>query len=361
MGEDKVIPLDILRNNIVKMNTDIIVNAANNTLQKGGGVCGVIFDAAGTNELQEACNKIGRCETGSAVATEGFALSKYIIHTVGPVWQGGNNNERNVLYACYRNSLNLAKKLKCNSISFPLISSGIFGYPNDKALRVAVKAIGDFLIDNDIDVFLIIFGDISFPVNNRFHKLLQNNINTNNIDSNYKRIEKSEFESLRNIAASHVQPSSYDETQEALNFLMQKSAFTKGFTTRYTSSQRKFEDIIKELGETFAQMLFRLIDERGLTDPEVWRKANISRGVFNAIKNKPKQLPSKNTATCLAIALELSLDVTLDLLARAGYTLSPSSILDMIVKTYINDKKYDIFEINATLYQYDQHLLGTKS
>ncbi|MDR2571062.1 MAG: macro domain-containing protein [Oscillospiraceae bacterium] len=343
------------------MNTDIIVNAANETLQKGGGVCGAIFEAAGIKELQDACNKIGICKTGSAVATEGFALSKYIIHTVGPVWQGGNNNERNVLYACYRNSLKLAKKLKCNSISFPLISAGIFGYPNDKALRVAVKAIGDFLTDNDMDVFLVIFGDISLPINNKFHELLQKNLNNSNIDSNYRRIEKSEFESLRSITAADAQSHSYDETQEALNFLMQKSAFTKGFTSRHASQKRNFSELAGELAETFSIMLFRLIDERGLSDPEVYRKANITRSVFSAIRSKPKQLPSKNTATCLAIALELSLDVTLDLLARAGYTLSPSSMLDMIVKTYINEKKFNIFEINETLYQYGQSLLGTKS
>ena len=151
-------PLHLVRNDITKMKVDAIVNAANSALQRGGGVCGAIFAAAGARELQEACNKIGGCKVGEAVITPGFRLpAKYIIHTVGPVWQGGKANEPQLLRNCYINSLTLALEHKCESIAFPLISSGIYGYPKEQALQVAISAIREFLQDNELNVYLVLF------------------------------------------------------------------------------------------------------------------------------------------------------------------------------------------------------------
>ena len=172
-------PLCFVRGDIVKMKTDAIVNAANNELQNSGGVCRAIFKAAGAGDLQRCCDRIGGCKTGSAVATAGFNLSKYIIHTVGPAWQGGNSGERNALYGCYMNSLTLAKKYDCESIAFPLISSGANGYPNEKALRVATKAIGDFLRENDMTVFLVLLKDTKFSLSDKLHLSIKEFINEN--------------------------------------------------------------------------------------------------------------------------------------------------------------------------------------
>ena len=148
---------------ITDLNTDCIVNAANSSLAMGSGVCGAIFRAAGPREMQAACNKIGRCPTGGAVITPGFALkAKYVIHAVGPVWHGGNNNEPQDLYNCYRESLNRARENECHSIGFPLISSGIFGYPKDKAWRQALQSCRDWISDNpdyDIDIVFAVLDD----------------------------------------------------------------------------------------------------------------------------------------------------------------------------------------------------------
>lgn len=137
---------------------DAIVNAANNALLQGGGVCGAIFAAAGARELSAACAEIGYCATGEAVATGGFRLpAKYVIHTVGPVWRGGESGEERLLRACYRNSLALAKSLQIKSIAFPLISGGIFGYPKERATAVAISEIGKFLETNEMDVSLVLY------------------------------------------------------------------------------------------------------------------------------------------------------------------------------------------------------------
>lgn len=153
-------PLEIVQNDITKMEADAIVNAANSALQMGGGVCGAIFRAAGAEQLQTACDEIGYCPTGKAVFTDGFRLpAKYIIHTVGPVWRGGSNDEEQMLRSCYRNSLELATSLECSSIAFPLISAGIYGYPKEQALKTAVSEIERFLEKQELQVYMVLFDE----------------------------------------------------------------------------------------------------------------------------------------------------------------------------------------------------------
>jgi O-acetyl-ADP-ribose deacetylase (regulator of RNase III)/transcriptional regulator with XRE-family HTH domain len=153
-------PLRLVAQNIVTMDVDAIVNAANSGLRMGGGVCGAIFSAAGPSELQKECETIGFCQTGQAVITKGYALrARHIIHTVGPVWYGGQKGEKAHLQGCYRNSLKLAAANGCKSVAFPLISSGIFGYPKDLALKEAMETIAEYLREHDeMEVFLVLFG-----------------------------------------------------------------------------------------------------------------------------------------------------------------------------------------------------------
>ena len=163
--------IQIIKQSITNIKVDAIVNAANEGLWHGGGVCGYIFDAAGPKELSEACAKIGHCDTGKAVITPGFKCkSKYIIHAVGPVWHGGRQNEPELLYSCYKESLKLAKENNCQTIAFPLISAGIFGYPKEKAWNQAIQACLDFLKDNEMTIYFTILDCSILEMGNKILK-----------------------------------------------------------------------------------------------------------------------------------------------------------------------------------------------
>ena len=156
------------KGDITKLDADVIVNAANGRLAPGGGVCGAIFSAAGYDQLDQACRKLGGCETGSAVITPGFALpARHVIHAVGPVWQGGKRNEAQLLGSCYTCSLELALKNRCKSIAFPLISSGIYGYPKEEAFQIAISAIRHFLEKHDMEVYLVLFDQETYQLGQR--------------------------------------------------------------------------------------------------------------------------------------------------------------------------------------------------
>ncbi|MGB4439532.1 MAG: macro domain-containing protein [Sedimentibacter sp.] len=331
-------PLQIIRNDITKMDVDVIVNAANSALKMGGGVCGAIFNAAGAKELQSECNSIGKCGTGDAVITKGYKLpAKYIIHAVGSIWDGGNNNEEKYLRSCYVKSLKLAKDKNLESIAFPLISSGIYGYPKDKAFKVAVTAIQEFLLENEMMVYLIVFDKKAVEISEKLYKSIEKYIDDNYVDEN---LENLSYRSLReeDILFNYTAPN------EAVNMPL------KG--------KRKLEDVLSHLDETFSEMLLRLIDEKGMTDVETYKKANIDRKLFSKIRSDKFYKPKKSTVLALAISLELNIDETKDLLGKAGYALSNSNKFDIIVEYFIEESIYNIFEINETLFAFEQNLLG---
>lgn len=334
-------PFEIIRNDITKMNVDVIVNAANTRLKMGGGVCGAIFNAAGMEDLQRECDSIGGCDVGEAVITKGYALpAKYIIHTVGPIWQGGNFSEEKHLRDCYLNCLNLAKKHNLESIAFPLISSGIYGYPKDKALRVAMAAIQEFLLENDMTVYLAVFDKKALDLSEKLYKSIEEYI-----DDKYVR-DKFESDRYRTIQSFEVQ----EDRLEIPSLNEYDAAPAKG--------KRKLEDVVTELDETFSQMLLRIIDEKGKTDVETYKKANIDRKLFSKIRTDKDYSPRKSTVLALAVSLELNIDETKDLLRRAGFAFSHSSKFDIIVEYFIEEEIYNIFEINEALFAFDQTLLG---
>lgn len=338
-------PMMMIRNDITKMQVDAVVNAANTALKMGGGVCGAIFAAAGAKELQEECDKIGGCSVGKAVITKGYNLpAKYIIHTVGPIWQGGNSGEEKLLHNCYTNSMHLALDNNVNSIAFPLISSGIYGYPKDKALQVAISAIGEFLLDHEMRVYLVVYDKKAFVLSEKLFSSIEKYIDDNYVE------EHSINEKRRGLENYELQGT----------WEMQKScSYNIPAASEIEYMERpSMEDIISHLDESFSQMLLRLIDEKGMTDVEAYKRANVDRKLFSKIRRNKGYNPSKNTAIAFAIALMLNLDQTLDLLDKAGYTLSHSSKFDVIIEYFIKKGNYNIYEINEVLFAFDQAILG---
>lgn len=340
-------PFEIIRNDITKMNVDAIVNAANTALKHGGGVCGAIFSAAGPELLQTACDLIGHCDIGEAVMTDGFKLNaSHIIHTAGPVWRGGGYQESEHLKSCYHNSLMLAKSKGFESIAFPLISSGSYGYPKEEALKIAIEVIKNFLAQHDMMVYLVVFDGKAVQLSSKLSSSLQQYI-----DDHY--VEERERTDHRNKKLNI----SIDLASEVL--VKYSGSFITSLTTKkLIKKKRRLEDVIVQLGETFTQMLLRLIDEKGMTDVETYRKANIDRRLFSKIRKDKYYCPSKATAIAFAIALNLNLDTTKDLLGKAGYTFSRGYLFDVIIEYYIDIEVYDIYEINESLFFYKQSLLG---
>lgn len=334
-------PFSIIRNDITMMKTDAIVNAANERLLAGGGVCGAIFAAAGVDELQRECDKIGFCKTGDAVITKGYNLpSKYIIHTVGPIYGKNPSKEEKELYSCYERSLALAKENRLHSIAFPLISSGIYGYPKAEALKIATKAIRDFLSDNEMDIYLIVYDKQAFEISSKLFEKVQSFINETLVVQDFRRTFDV-FESQR---------------IESDNVFAAKPSYPVESVSK-SNATRSLEGLINRKVETFSEMLFRLIDEKGMTDVEVYKRANIDRKLFSKIRGKD-YTPRKHTVIALAISLKLNLDETKDLLKRAGYALSDCDKFDVIIEYFIENTNYDIFEINETLFYFEQQLLG---
>ena len=279
-------PLEIVRNDLTKMKVDVIVNAANPALQMGGGVCGAIFRAAGERELQEACNKIGGCKVGEAVITAGFKLdAKYIIHTPGPIWQGGVNQEATVLKASYENSLKLAKNHQCESIAFPLISTGIYGFPKEEALQIAVSTISSFLMHHDMHVYLVVFDKNSFGLSKKLFSSIHQYI-----DEHYVEDIESTFQRNRS------------EEQVILDSWQEVKMYQQDVELEESAS---LVNLLNQLDESFSERLFRIIDEKEMKDVEVYKRANMDRRLFSKIRNDVDYSPKKKTVIALADCLTI--------------------------------------------------------
>lgn len=326
-------PLNLVEHDITTMEVDAVVNAANERLLMGGGVCGAIFHAAGVRELQAACDAIGHVDTGSAVATPGFRLAaRHVIHTAGPVWQGGGQGERALLAGCYTSSLGLAASLGCQSVAFPLISSGIYGYPRKEAYRVAVDAIGDFLeAHGDMDVFLTLFRGASL-------------------------LPSSERRSL-NAYLDHVLQSEWVGAQAADLFFEELVAPShERLCPRKGASS--LEEVLDHADAPFVDRLLALIDERGITDSQAYKAANMSRQAFAKLKTTGSA--SKRSILALSVALGLSSAEADDLLRSAGYALSGADRTDLIVGWYLDRGGADIHKVNLALWEHDLIPLGSR-
>ncbi len=332
-------PFTIVRQDITKMNVDAIVNAANTELQMGGGVCGAIFRAAGAEKLRAACDRLAPIETGGAALTPGFALpAKYVIHAAGPVYDARNAARcREELESAYTSSLALAEKKRCKSIAFPLISSGIFGYPKAEALQAARTAIERYLAGHEMDVYLAVFDKAAFTVSRELLGGVESYI-----DEHYAG------------AHSYSRRQLLDVEEAAIYAVCAPAAMPLSMPARGAG----IGELLENLDEPFSDALLKLIDAKGKTDVEVYKRANIDRKLFSKIRKGKGYTPKKPTILALAVALELTLGETDELLRRAGYALSHASRFDVIVEYFIVNGRYNIFEINEVLFSYDQPLLG---
>ena len=330
-------PLHIVRNDITTMKVDAIVNAANESLLGGGGVDGAIHRAAGPELLAE-CRTLGGCKTGQAKITKGYRLlAKFVIHTVGPVWRGGDYGERELLSSAYRSSLEVALAHGCETVAFPLISSGVYGYPKDQALKVAVDTIGDFLLSHDMTVYLVIFDRAAYTIGGKLFADIAAYIDDRYVDAH---TDSREIQRRRMAMAS--MPMEESECMPA----------------PCTMAPSGLDEALSKLDESFSQMLLRKIDEAGLTDAQCYKKANIDRKLFSKIRSDVHYKPSKPTAMAFAIALELPLEEAREMLGKAGFAFSHASKFDIIVEYFIARRNYNIFEINEALFAFDQSLLG---
>ena len=362
-------PFLLVRNDITKMTVDAIVNAANPSLLGGGGVDGAIHRAAGP-ELLEECRTLGGCRTGEAKITNAYRLSaKYVIHTVGPVWYGGGHGEEQRLRSCYLNSLALAADRGCETVAFPLISSGVYGYPKAEAFRVATEAIAAFLEDHDLTVYLVLFDRAAFLLGGD-HDRVQSFIDDAYAEAELKkprnqysnRMEREPHAVMADTGELYA-PSALEDACCApaapKPAARPKAAKEKPLLPLEQRKDQSLEAMLRQLDEGFSATLLRLIDEKGMTDVESYKKANVDRKLFSKIRSDPRYKPSKTTAVAFALALELSLSETQSLLSRAGFTLSHSYLSDILIEYCIRQKQYDVLAVNELLFAYDQPLLGS--
>ena len=403
----------IIRNDITKVKADAIVNTANPHPVIGGGTDTAVYMAAGEERLLEKRKEIGDIAPGHAVETPAFDLSvEYIIHTVGPVWQGGNQGEEEILRSCYRNSLALAADLDCASVAFPLIATGSYGFPKDLALKIAMESFREFEEESeeDLEILLVVFDRESFVISDSVFRGVEAFIDGNYVEEKLdEEYGKSSLRRERNEVFHNLRPDTGNIRGSGFGGKSLAGIFGKKAKASFKSSEaapkedaeradvcaapkedaecadvcaapmeaaeeecdillsepfharqaeRSLQDVMAQVGETWQQSLFRYIDEKEFTDTEVYKRANVDRKLFSKIRSNEQYQPKKITAVAFALALRLNLDEAKDFIGRAGYAFSPGSRFDLIVEYYIGIKEYDSYIINATLFEYDQPLIG---
>ncbi len=344
-------PFLMIRNDITKVAADAIVNPANRNLLQGSGTSRAIYQAAGEQELTAACEAIGYCEPGRAVCTPAFGLpAKYIFHAVCPAWQGGGFGEAEQLAGAYHSALELAAKYHCESVAFPLLSSGNYGYPKQQAFRIAVDTITQYVMEHDLTVYLVLYDRDSLAVSRKLFASVEEYIDDHYVAQND---ESYQFDRRRRES---VERRRWRLEEKAAPML--ETAAAPPPPAVAPMAARSLENLMDNLGEGFTTRLLRLIDERGLKDSTVYKQSNISRQHFSKIQCNRDYNPKKKTVLAFAVGLHLSEDETIDLLKSAGYAFSDGSKRDWIVRYCLEHKIYNINQVNTLLFEYDQEQLG---
>ena len=344
-------PFLMIRNDIAKVTADAIVNPANRNLLQGSGTSRAIYQAAGEQELTASCETIGRCDLGRAVCTPAFGLpAKYIFHAVCPAWHGGGFGEAEQLAGAYHSALELAAEYHCESVAFPLLSSGNYGYPKEQAFRIAVDTITQYVMEHDLTVYLVLYDRGSLAVSWKLFASVEEYIDDHYVAQND---ESYQFDRRRREPAERRR---WRLEEEATPMLETAAAPPPPAAAPMVA--RSLENLMDNLGESFTTRLLRLIDERGLKDSTVYKQSNISRQHFSKIQCNRDYNPKKKTVLAFAVGLHLSEDETIDLLKSAGYAFSDGSKRDWIVRYCLEHKIYNINQVNTLLFEYDQEQLG---
>lgn len=368
-------PFKIVRNDITKMKVDAIVNTANEDPTYGEGTDTAVYQAAGEDKLLAARRKIGVLKQGQVAITPGFKLpAKYIIHAVSPFYEDGTSGEEELLRSCYEKSLKLALKHRCKSIAFPLIATGSFGYPKAEGMEIALNVIHNFLMKEEMMVYLVVFDDESV----RLSGLLYDEIEAF-IDENYvaqkqlqeymicecskplpiENLSKGDFIDVYEAGNDFIDEEDdedeefYEDEDEEFYEDDEEECYKDGSVERI-KSLRALEDLIDNVGETFQQMLFRLIKEKGREEVEVYKGAYKDKKLFYKIRNNVNYQPTKHTVYAFAISLKLSLDETIDLLQTAGFAMSNSNRFDLIMTYVFEHQIYDMYKIDCILYDFGE-------
>lgn len=370
-------PFKIVRNDITKMCVDAIVNTANEAPTYGTGVDTAVYHAAGEEELLAERRKIGRMRAGEVAITPGFKLpAKYVIHAVSPRYINGLFGEEKKLRSCYKKSLELAYEKKCESIAFPLISTGGLGYPKEEGMRIAVDEINAFLLRHEMLIYLVVFDAASTKLGRNLYPDLEAYIDHNYVcekrEEEYKnRYFGSAAKGTPGYDAYKLERARVEDAVKCPKVNWDKRCMSGEFATLSTVSAAKplnrkareetsYDDFLeanesalkermRHMADTFGQYLLYLIAEKGLTNAEVYKRAIITKQLFSKIKLNPDYHPDKATAMRLCVGAKLNIDETKDLLGRAGYALSPCDKRDIIFSFFIENKVYDMIEIDIAL------------
>lgn len=386
----------IEKGDLSRLAADAVVVPANTRLDICGGAGEAVARAAGRWRLRRACKRLGGCAVGGAVSTPGFKLkARHIIHAVGPVWIDGSHGELELLGDAYASALELSDHLGAQSVALPLLSTGAHGFPVREAFEVAIDSVREFLDEHETDVALVLSDKAAIEAGELFSDVkayLEREYHEEPVQASYAagyaaptgagrgKLSESELLGKREVFAEKLSmreeafedagfgaaPSAPSYSSAPMPPDMQSDSFASpaGELIHHSLSMPFFDEpadlcrLLDNLDEPFSTTLLALIDARGMTDAEVYKRANISRQHFSKIRSSAEYRPTKKTVLALAVALRLDLDETRDLLNRAGFALSHSSKFDVIIEYFIKNRCYDIFAINKVLWAFDQPLLG---